>query len=76
MTLSDETTLTVASHGDMSGEAGAEDVENDSRRKTLDASRRLMDTLFKSVGNIPAPKVGEIVSGTVLSRRGPYIYVD
>ena len=35
-----------------------------------------MDTLFKPVGVLPTPKAGELVSGTVLSRRGPYIYVD
>ena len=41
-----------------------------------ETSRRLMDALFKSMGPIPTPKMDELVSGTMLSRRGPYMYVD
>src|SRR3989338_3785082 len=60
----------------MSVDATAEEAENASRRWAGEATRRLMDALFKSVGTLGAPKVGELVSGKVLSRRGPYIYID
>lgn len=38
--------------------------------------RRLMDILFKSSSPIATPKVDELVHGTVLSREGPYLYID
>ncbi|TSC71544.1 MAG: RNA binding S1 protein [Parcubacteria group bacterium Gr01-1014_70] len=41
-----------------------------------EANPRLMDTLFKSEGAIATPKLGELITGIVLSRHGPYIYVD
>jgi small subunit ribosomal protein S1 len=47
---------------------------DDSRNGT--ASRRLMDIVFKSFPPITTPKVGELIQGTVLSRQGPYLYVD
>ena len=40
------------------------------------AGRRQMDSLFKSGPFIATPKIGELISGTVLSRRGPSVYVD
>lgn len=40
------------------------------------ASRRLMDAFFKSVTPICAPKTGDLLHGTVLSQRGPYLYID
>src|SRR3989338_2665918 len=64
-------------------DATAEEAENASRHLSVgrqvgieEATRRLMDTLFKSAGALSTPKVGELISGTVLSRRGPYIYID
>jgi len=67
----------------MIADAAAEEAENVSRHLPVgrqvgmeDATRRLMDTLFKSAGVLSTPKVGELVSGTVLSRRGPFVYVD
>jgi len=39
-------------------------------------NRRLMETLFKAAKPITMPKVGDLVHGTVLSRRGPTMYVD
>lgn len=41
-----------------------------------EAGRRLMDTLFKSGTVFAIPKVGELISGTLLSRSGPCIYID
>lgn len=40
------------------------------------SGRRLMDTLFKSAFPIAIPKTGELIQGTVLSRRGPSLYID
>lgn len=40
------------------------------------SGRRLMDTLFKSAFHIATPKMGELIQGTVLSRRGPSLYID
>ena len=76
MVFSDETTATYDNSVAANGEAASDDAEGAFHRKALDASRRLMDTLFKSAGSVSTPKAGELVSGTVLSRRGPYIYVD
>src|SRR3989344_4212431 len=60
----------------MSVDATAEEAENASRRWAGEATRRLMDGLFKSGKAFATPKIGELISGTVLSRRGPYIYID
>ena len=60
----------------MIADVAVEEDENASRRWVGEATRRLMDTLFKSAGALSTPKVGELISGTVLSRRGPYIYID
>ena len=64
-------------------DATAEEAENASRHLSVgrqvgieEATRRLMDTLFKSAGALSTPKAGELISGTVLSRRGPFVYVD
>src|SRR3989338_3689306 len=64
-------------------DATAEEAENASRHLSVgrqvgieEATRRLMDTLFKSAGALRTPKAGELISGTVLSRRGPFVYVD
>lgn len=41
-----------------------------------ETTHRLMDALFKSSGGVGTPKTGELISGVVLSRRGPYVYID
>ena len=49
---------------------------NDKTAEESNTARRLMDGLFKSGKTFATPKIGELISGTVLSRRGPYIYID
>lgn len=56
--------------------SGAGEDADAATRRWGEARDRLMDTLFKSAGTLTTPKVGELVTGTVLSRRGPYVYVD
>lgn len=57
-------------------DAAAEEAEIASHYRAGEEARRLMDTLFKSAGVLSTPKTGELISGTVLSRRGPFVYVD
>src|SRR3989338_2076867 len=66
----------------MSADVLTQDTDGISRNLSVDkfgleeTTRRLMDALFKSSGLVGTSKIGELVSGTVLSRRGPYIYID
>ncbi len=76
MTQETDTTATHENPAALGADAVAEEAENASRRWAGEAARRMMDALFKSAGVLSTPKTGELVSGTVLSRRGPYIYVD
>lgn len=40
------------------------------------SSREAMEAFFKAAPIISTPKVGELIDGTVLARKGPYLYVD
>src|SRR3990167_4442388 len=66
----------------MSADVLTQDTDGISRNLSVDkfgleeTTRRLMDALFKSSGWVGTSKIGELVSGKVLSRRGPYIYID
>ncbi|OGZ43592.1 MAG: hypothetical protein A2756_04755 [Candidatus Ryanbacteria bacterium RIFCSPHIGHO2_01_FULL_48_27] len=41
-----------------------------------EASRRLMEALFKNIQVAAAPKLGDLIDGHVIVRKGVYLYVD
>ncbi|PJE64517.1 MAG: 30S ribosomal protein S1 [Candidatus Ryanbacteria bacterium CG10_big_fil_rev_8_21_14_0_10_43_42] len=40
------------------------------------SQRRFMDAVYKIMQPIAVPKVGELMDGVIIARKGPYVYID
>lgn len=72
-----EDTEKTADEADQSGEQGGGGVGVlDDPRKDSSPAKRFMDSLFKLGPVIATPKMGDLIEGHVLSKKGPCLYLD